>query len=283
MHRIYHLGPSKVPYREIGSGSETIYLVHGYGGHPNHWEHVAEGLKSTYRVVIPSFTAVFNSREYQLEFDDLVHLLQRFILDTRRGQERVHLVGASFGGTLCWAVSSELSDMPASLILLSPMPPFPHRRIRSFWLKVMVALAVWPPLLYTWLMTPWGQRGLPRIEDLFLGSEHRLKRRRAFTWNHPRRLGLVVHLLRNFTRLLGRIRWSFWEPRLMKVAVPVCLVWGRWDRLYETDVPWELESRLKNCRFAHVERAGHLAMKENPDAVLAEIHEFLSNTLQKIS
>ncbi|PWU12886.1 MAG: hypothetical protein C5B49_15545, partial [Bdellovibrio sp.] len=89
----------KVAFREMGEG-ETVILLHGYAGTVAQWEPLKVLLAKYYRVVLPNLGHLTLGREKR-RFGQQVDEIRQFILESSPNQ-KVHLVGISYGGALTW-------------------------------------------------------------------------------------------------------------------------------------------------------------------------------------
>jgi len=58
-------------------------------------------------------------------------------------------------------------------------------------------------------------------------------------------------------------------------SVPVLLLYGTEDRIGHSDNARDLNNRLQNSQLVFIEGAGHFAIREKPDVVLAEINTLI--------
>ncbi len=65
------------------------------------------------------------------------------------------------------------------------------------------------------------------------------------------------------------------EHRLAQVRCPVSIVWGEDDQWIPIARGKELASRIPNARFRSVPGAGHLVQEDAPEAIVAELLDFL--------
>ncbi|MOA23374.1 4,5:9,10-diseco-3-hydroxy-5,9,17-trioxoandrosta-1(10),2-diene-4-oate hydrolase [compost metagenome] len=68
------------------------------------------------------------------------------------------------------------------------------------------------------------------------------------------------------------------EKDLYKINMPVCLIWGRDDKITPPDVAEEFLKLLPNAELNWVEKCGHAPMMERPE----EFNEYLDKFLKKV-
>ncbi|MNE53008.1 4,5:9,10-diseco-3-hydroxy-5,9,17-trioxoandrosta-1(10),2-diene-4-oate hydrolase [compost metagenome] len=68
------------------------------------------------------------------------------------------------------------------------------------------------------------------------------------------------------------------EKDLYKINMPVCLIWGRDDKITPPDVAEEFLKLLPNAELNWVDKCGHAPMMERPE----EFNEYLDKFLKKV-
>ncbi len=261
-------------YKILGEGP-TLVLLHGYGGNPKQWDAVAMAMAKSYRVILPNLARTYISKT-PTSFSTQVNIIKNLLEKVDDGSG-VHIGASSFGGALAWAVAIGSPKLIQSLTLLSPMPPSPQARFRSSYLRRVLWLGQWRSLLYFYLKLPMGRRGLTRLAEMFqVPWLERKKANREEVKPSNRQLKVLVHVIHQFSHLLSKEDWAFWESRLGFIEQPVCLIWGEKDRLYEEDEPSRFLRLFNNGQLHHLEDTGHFSMTENPLPVVYILDHFLT-------
>ena len=235
-----------------GAGSELVFL-HGAGG-AGRWLSFQERLAEHFSVLAPSHPGHGGSpaAEWIEHISDLafhtLDLLDGLALD------RVHLVGASFGGWIAAEMAVMASHRLASLTLIDPVGIKVDGWIYPFLFGMDV-----PEIVATVFHNPMAALALAPFDQSVetLAAQYRQGTAIArVSWNPY----LYNPLLR---RRLGRI------------TSPVLLCWGEHDRLAPVDPcarAWTKE--IPGARLLVFSGSGHVPHIEEPDAVAAAVVEF---------
>jgi pimeloyl-ACP methyl ester carboxylesterase len=235
-----------------GAGSSLVFL-HGAGG-AGRWLTFQERLAEHFTVLAPSHPGHGGSPAAQWidHISDLAfHYLD--LLDAL-SLERVHLVGASFGGWIAAEVAVMASHRLASLTLIDPVGIKVDGWIYPFLFGMDV-----PEIVATVFHNPMAALALAppdqSVETLALSY----------------RQGTAI----------ARVSWNpyLYDPllrrRLGRITAPVLLCWGAHDRLAPVDPcarAWEKD--LPGARLCVFPESGHVPHIEEPEAVAGAVVEF---------
>jgi pimeloyl-ACP methyl ester carboxylesterase len=235
-----------------GAGPPLLFL-HGAGG-AGRWLAFQDRLAKDYTVYFPSHPGHGGSpaAEWIEHISDLAfHYLD--LLD-RLGLERVHLVGASFGGWIAAEIATMASPRLESLVLIDPV----GIRVDGWIYPFLFGMDI-PEIVGTIFQNPMAALALAppdqSIDTLALQYRQGTALARV-SWNPY----LYNPLLR---RRLGRI------------SAPTLLCWGAHDRLAPLapcGETWAQE--ILGARLRVFEESGHVPHLEEPEAVAEAIGEF---------
>lgn len=110
-------------YREAGSGSETLVLIHGNLSSSVHWQTLMEQLEERYRIIAPDMRG-FGDSTYHNRFDSLRELaedLEQFA--DLLGLKKFYVVGWSTGGGVALEMAADMPERVEKVILLDSVPP----------------------------------------------------------------------------------------------------------------------------------------------------------------
>ncbi|WP_169054313.1 alpha/beta fold hydrolase [Nitratireductor sp. XY-223] len=179
---------------------------------------------------------------------------------TRRGFDKVHLVGHSMGGAVATLIALRTPHLIASMTLLAPGgygPEINHRLLRRY------ASAKTPAEILAALenMFGWNSK-VPEnlVDDLFA-------RRGA-----PGAIDGLNSILDSMLRREGDdfYQGMFSRSELATLPMPVKVLWGTQDRV----LPTRQAHRLPPMFAAHVfENTGHMLIEERTDAVIRLIEQ----------
>jgi pimeloyl-ACP methyl ester carboxylesterase len=235
-----------------GAGPALLFL-HGAGG-AGRWLPFQERLAGNFSVYFPSHPGHGGSpaAEWIEHISDLAfHYLD--LLD-RLGLERVHLVGASFGGWIAAEIATMASHRLESLVLIDPV----GIRVDGWIYPFLFGMDI-PEIVGTIFQNPMAALALAppdqSIDTLALQYRQGTALARV-SWNPY----LYNPLLR---RRLGRI------------SSPTLLCWGAHDRLAPLKPCGEAWAQeILGSRLRVFEESGHVPHLEEPEAVAEAIGEF---------
>ena len=234
-----------------GRGAPLLYL-HGAGA-GGRWLTFQARLAERFDVLAPSHPGHGGSpaAEWIEHISDLAfHYLD--LLDTL-GLERVHVLGASFGGWIAAELATMASHRLDSLVLIDPVGikvegwiyPFlfgvdPLQLVATIFHNPMAALALAPPdtSIDTLAMLYRQSTALARVE-----------------WNPY----LYNPLLRR---------------RLARITTPTLLCWGAHDRLAPLACAEAWRKEIPGAALRVFEESGHVPHLEEPEALAAAVIEF---------
>lgn len=121
--KFYTWNDLEIHYTEEGSGSETIIMVHGFGGSHKNFTFLSDLLKTNYRVIaidLPAF-GLSEVPSSDIPNDELFHMYRTFMSDALESLaiEKYHLIGNSMGGWISWDLASQQDTNLLSLTLLN--------------------------------------------------------------------------------------------------------------------------------------------------------------------
>ena len=234
-----------------GTGPPLLFL-HGAGG-GGRWLTFQERLAERFDVLAPSHPGHAGSpaAAWIEHVSDLAfHYLD--LLDTL-GLERVHLVGASFGGWIAAEMATMASHRLRSLVLIDP---------------VGIKVEGW---IYPFLF---GME-LPRIVATVFHNPMA-----ALALAPPDMSIDTLALLYRQNTALARVAWNpyLYNPllrrRLARIAAPTLLAWGAHDRLAPLVCAEAWRKEIPGAVLQVFEDSGHVPHLEEPDAVAAAVAEF---------
>jgi pimeloyl-ACP methyl ester carboxylesterase len=235
-----------------GTGPALLFL-HGAGG-AGRWLPFQERLGKGFSVYFPSHPGHGGSpaAEWIEHISDLAfHYLD---LVDALGLERVHVVGASFGGWIAAEVATMASHRLASLVLIDPV----GIRVDGWIYPFLFGMDI-PEIVATVFHNPMAALALAppdqSIETLALQYRQGAALARV-AWN--------PHL---YNPLLRR--------RLSRITAPTLLCWGAHDRLAPLASCGETWAReIPGARLRVFADSGHVPHLEEPEAVAEAVSEF---------
>ena len=234
-----------------GRGAPLLYL-HGAGA-GGRWLTFQARLAERFDVLAPSHPGHGGSpaAEWIEHISDLAfHYLD--LLDTL-GLDRVHLLGASFGGWIAAELATMASHRLDSLVLIDP---------------VGIKVEGW---IYPFLF---GVDPLQLVATIFHNPMAALALAPSDT-----SIDTLAMLYRQSTAL-ARVEWNpyLYNPllrrRLARITTPTLLCWGAHDRLAPLACAEAWRKEIPGAALRVFEESGHVPHLEEPEALAAAVIEF---------
>lgn len=272
--RHVQVGPWHTRVLEAGTGSETLVLMHGTGGHLETYARNIAAFARHYRVVAFDFPGhgYTTLTERDLEFDTYVaHLLG--LLDAL-GIEWAHLNGESLGGAVAVKFAATHPDRIGKLVLNTPggLPATPQVLHR---LRTLSQEAADQPTL---------ERIRARLEWLVAAP--------ASVTDELVELRRAIYAQTGFARSMKHIlclqdpeiraRNLITDAELATIAAPTLVIWTSDNPSGAAELGRELAGRLRAGRFELIDAAGHWPQWEQPDRYHDIVLKFLAEPTQQL-
>jgi pimeloyl-ACP methyl ester carboxylesterase len=230
-----HLTPLP-PYEfhtvELGSGAETVVLLHGLSGSSRWWSRNAPGMAERYRVLMPDLVGFGHSPVTGRlpSPDETAELLATWL--SRLGVEATHLVGHSMGGQIAVHFAVRYPDRLRRLVLVDPA-------------------------------------GLPRPVSAASAARFAMEIAGLWRWGDPRFLPTILGDAwkagpRTLLRAIGHILRDDIGPLLPQVQAPTLVIWGERDSWVPLADAAEFRAKLPHARLAVLRGASHNPMVDRP-------------------
>jgi pimeloyl-ACP methyl ester carboxylesterase len=252
----------RVVYLEGGAGSETIVLVHGFGGDKNNWPLLVDALPG-YHYIIPDLPGFGESTKIESTKYDVVsqaERLEKFL--TQLGVERFYIAGNSMGGNIAGVYSATHARKVKGLILVNNAginSPVKSELFKSLEEGVNPLLVNSPDdfdrlLKFVFVKEPYVPT---RIKGVL--AERAIASR---TFNDK--------IFADITAAPAML-----EDRFSSLTMPVLIIWGDQDRVLDVSSVSVLEKGIKNSSSVILKECGHIPMMERPVETAAYIKNFI--------
>ena len=239
-------------YIDEGQG-ETLLLLHGLMGALSNWEKVVEEFSANYRVILPVLP-IYDLPLLTTGVRSLSKFIHKFIKFKKLSN--VILLGNSLGGHVGLIYVLAHPGYVKALVLTGSSGlyenafggSFPKRESIDF-VREKVQYTFYDPAIATDEL----------VNDVFKTINDRHK---------------VIRIL---AMAKSAIRHNM-NKELRKITMPVCLIWGRNDKITPPEVAVEFNEMLPNAELHWVDQCGHAPMMERP----AEFNQYLGAFLNKI-
>ena len=262
-----------VHYKESGTGSVELLLLHGMLGNVDSWNYITPYLSKTCRVIAydrlafglterPPVTEKNNP--YTAEQAELLALHLMAAIEVKKPV----LVGHSAGGNLAVRLAALYPEKFRGLILISP----------GIYTEI-------PPVLIRDLMklTAFKKPGLNAIRNIPSQLDSLLEQ----TYYNPD--AVSEEMIASYLQPLGVENWdtALWEyvkaqddsmlrDELSGITLPVLIIQGRQDRVVPVSDNQRVVRILPNARLLILDNCGHVAHEEEPAKVIEAILDFIS-------
>lgn len=243
----------------------AVVMLHGFGSSLHTWEHWAQALSATHRVIrfdLPGFG--LTGADPGGDYTDARTVAVLGALMDRLGVTRASLVGNSMGGKFAWMFAAAHPERVDKLVLISPdgfaSRGFQYGKAPAVpWMLRLLPYVLPQPLLRQSLVAAYADPA--RLTEPVLARY--------------RDMMLAPGVRRAIVARTGQVVLEDPVPRLQRITAPTLLVWGRQDRMIPvTNAPDYLRA-IPDSRLLELPELGHVPQEEAPEAALGEVAAFL--------
>jgi 3-oxoadipate enol-lactonase len=254
----------ELQYETEGSGPEAVAFLNGIAMSIAHWKPLAGPLSAGRLCLSHDFRGQLLSGQAPggspLRLEDHVEDLRQLLRSL--GIARVHLVGTSYGAEVAMMFAYTHPDQAESLVVIdgaSELDPL-LRAAAEAW----KAAALADPIVFYRGIIPWN------YSAGYIGANREaLARREAGIAGLPRGYFL------DFAALCDAFLALDITPHLSRISCPTLVIVGERDILKHVGFARIIADGIPGARLRVLAGAGHAVVIEQPEAVLAEVREFL--------
>ena len=236
-------------YIDEGEG-EVLLLLHGLMGALSNWTGVINEFKSRYRVIIPMLP-LYDLPLLNTGVKSLSKFIHKFL--THKGLDNVILLGNSLGGHVGLIYTLSHPEHIRAMVLAGSSGlyensfggSFPRRESYDF-IKEKVEFTFYDPAIATKEL----------VDDVFQ------------TVNDRNRVIRILAMAKS------AIRHNM-AKELHKISIPVCLIWGRNDKITPPEVAEEFHQLIPHSELHWIDKCGHAPMMERPEEFNVYLTKFL--------
>lgn len=216
-------------------------MLHGLSGSSRWWRHNVPVLAERYQLYLIDLPGFGRTRAGTQRFD-LDELASSIVLwMDALGMNQAHLIGHSMGGYLCLRIAAHHPGRLKCLVLVSPAG-IPHKlSLPGYILPLLVTVRSLRPRFFMLLVADALHAG-PRI---------------------------IIHAAQDL--LTKDIRES-----LRNISTPTLLIWGEGDLLIPPTFGDVLRQHIRHAHLLLLQKAGHVAMFDQPDQFNEAVLAFLA-------
>ncbi len=236
-------------YIEEGEG-EVLLLLHGLMGALSNWTDVVQEFKKDYRVIIP-LLPLYDLPLLTTGVKTLAKFVHKFV--KYKKLKNITVLGNSLGGHVGLIYTLNHQDEVKALVLTGSSGlyenafggSFPRRESYDF-IKEKVEFTFYDPATATKEL----------VDEVYQIVNDRIK---------------VIKIL---AMAKSAIRHNM-SKDIHKIKVPVCLIWGKDDKITPPEVAVEFNQLLPDSELNWVDLCGHAPMMERPVEFNAHLKRFL--------
>lgn len=236
-------------YIDEGEG-EVLILLHGLMGALSNWNSVVNEFKKDYRVIIP-LLPLYDLPLLTTGVKTLAKFVHKFVKFKKL--QDVTLLGNSLGGHVGLIYTLNHPEEVKALVLTGSSGlyenafggSFPRRESYDF-IKEKVEYTFYDPATATKEL----------VDEVYQIVNDRVK---------------VIRIL---AMAKSAIRHNM-SKDIYKIKVPVCLIWGKDDKITPPEVAVEFSQLLPDCELNWVDHCGHAPMMERPEEFNTYLRMFL--------
>jgi pimeloyl-ACP methyl ester carboxylesterase len=270
---LLNLDPGHLHVWAGGKGSETLVLLHGFGGSCLwQWAEMVGALAKRYKLLVPDLLwfgqsdGKSNERSLEAQAQAILALIDK------NGTEPVHLAGISYGGFVSYLIANDHPNRVRSLTLIdcpaTVMTAEDYQEVlERYGLNDMGPMLV-----------PESADGLPRLMSL---AYHRPPPIPRFALSDAHRILFGEHRQQRL-ELLDNLVAYLDQPREHGDSNhPVLIVWGEFDNLFPPALGLRLKQRFgARAEMVIIPNAAHAPIIEHPRAVNECLLNFLGAQAQ---
>jgi pimeloyl-ACP methyl ester carboxylesterase len=229
---------------------EVLILLHGLMGALSNWTDVVNEFKKEYRVIIP-LLPLYDFPLLTTGVKSLAKFVHKFV--KYKKLKNFTVLGNSLGGHVGLIYTLSHPEEVKSLVLTGSSGlyenafggSFPRRESYDF-IKEKVEFTFYDPATATKEL----------VDEVYQIVNDRIK---------------VIKIL---AMAKSAIRHNM-SKDIHMIKVPVCLIWGRDDKITPPEVAVEFQQLLPNSELNWVDKCGHAPMMERPVEFNAHLKKFL--------
>lgn len=269
----------RVAYLDVGSGDETLLLLHGMAGSSQTWRAVIPELSKRYRVIAPDLLGHGESAKPRSDYSlGAFAVFLRDLLD-ELGISRVTVVGQSLGGGVAMQFVYQHPDYCQRLVLISSGGlgqdvGWTLRLLSAPGAELIMPVIAPPPVvkvgnkLRSWLSAASIQS--PRGAEMWSAYS---------SLSDPQTRAAFLRTLRSVVDYRGQAVSALNRMHLTS-ELPLMIIWGDEDRIIPVEHGHALDELRPGCRLEILAGVGHFPHVERPNDVVDLLEDFITTTSQ---
>lgn len=257
-------------YSEGGNSQKpTIILIHGLSGTRDNWNRVARYLTPYYHVIIPDLPVHGDTKvkeNFDLSIANITEKLRRFV-DVLQLNPKVHVAGHSMGGAIALLYAAQYPTEVNTLLLVDSAGVY--RTANTQYLKNLSSLA-------NILVKKKGD--FDRVIDQVMAKPPFIP-----SYLKTAQEDMMMSQAKNTQKMVDElVKMSQWYTAdsfalaAKGIDTPTYIVWGKQDKIINSEVAMELKNLLKNAESPLIlDGVGHIPLLEAEQLLVEPYLKFL--------
>lgn len=253
---------NKIEYFDSNIDKDLILILHGWSHSKELWYRVYNNFCHDFHVVIPDLPGFGNSEKNikKYSYDFYLSILREFVNQLcAKSNKKIHLIGHSFGGTLCIKLTKYIEFNSLTLISTPIYPIWPARlaNIFGFFSKLIYRFSVKSDLLssYAASLTVLDKKSIP--------SEMIIAARKTSPTSAIGTLNLMSNI-------------DLYEV-LISIKIPLLIIIGVNDRIV-----LDQYNNFNQFKIIKYKNCGHSPFIEKEADLLDDLSKFINANANKI-
>lgn len=267
---------TNLAYVEQGSGEQTLIFIHGLGSYLPAWNKNIEVLSHSYHCIAIDLPGYGKSSKgnYEFSMSYYAQIIHEFV--QKKNLKNVVLVGHSMGGQIALTTALQYPDLVNKLVLIAPAGFETFNKGQRNWLaNVMTPDAVrLTPVEQIRTNLAYNFYNMPEDAEFMFTDRVAMRGAEGFD-------GYVYAVSQSVKGMVQQPIYEF----LPRIKQPTLAIFGSNDNLIPNrylnpgkthKVAEDGISKMPNGQLLMLEKTGHFAQFEQPEAVNAAILKFLN-------
>lgn len=228
--------------------NKTILILHGWGSRSDSWSNVKEILQNQgYNVIVPDLPGFGKSAPLSQiwSVDNYVEWVDNFIKKRNYNNQKIFLLGHSFGGRIAIKFAAKYPEKTQKLILCSAAGITPRPKIK---IAIFNLLSKIGNLMFSLPFLKIFQR--PARKFIYFLSKDRDY---YYLQNETMR--------QTFKRVISEDLTNY----LFQIKVPTLIIWGERDKLTPIADAYKMHQQIKNSVLKIIPQGKHSLYLQHPE------------------
>ncbi|MCE1189245.1 MAG: alpha/beta hydrolase [Ignavibacteria bacterium] len=264
-----------IAYIDIGTGTQTIILVHGLASNAGFWRYTIPELAKNYRLIVVDLPGYGKSSKEPYAFNMSYYADQVKRLADHLGLKKFVYAGHSMGGQIGLTFALRHPEMLEKLVLVDPAGCEKFDRGEGDWLRSVMTINAVKKTPEDGIRKNLAMNFYTWDDKWEWMVEERARMAKATDFED-----FCYTVVRSVNGMLDEPTYN----KLNKITVPTMIIYGENDGLipnpylhpgFTKDVFEWGAKQIPNCKLIGVPECGHMLQIEKPEAFINAVKEFI--------